>query len=553
MALKKSIIFTLLSVFILTAFLGACSSSSDKGKSSSRSEKSSSITSTEITSGTADDNNPKYGGEIKVAITSTPPTLDAMTTSAAATLMPMNHIYEMLVTYSEQSTIIPQLATKWDVDSDYKEFTFYLKKGVQFHNGNEMTAEDVKASFERYARIGYRKQQIFANLNRFEVVDSLTFKVVFNKSYPLFVNDLAFPSQGPIYIMPKELKDIDGGKLDNKQIIGTGPYQFEEFVPDQYIHLKKFDKYIPDTGIPASGFGGERIAYLDRINFLIVPEKTSRLNGLIAGEYDYAEELDPSSYYRLESEPNVRPDILSPVWTPHTIVNTLRGPLSNPKLRQAIRIALDDEAIMLAASGNKAFYHLKHSVFFPDQIWFSDIGKDKYNQKKVEEAKVLVKESGYNGEEIVYISNRDYEWMYQTSIALQSQLQNIGLNVKLKVVDWPTAVGYLLNNSYEKDFDLWVSGMGLYDVIDPSGLTSLFTSNILPYKSEEMKQAMTDGMNTADIEKRKAAYDKMMELIYRDVPIMVFGTMDTLNGCSEKYKGQKTWFALRFWNVWLEK
>jgi peptide/nickel transport system substrate-binding protein len=493
-----------------------------------------------------------------VAITATPPTLDLVTTSAASTMTMGFHIFEMLVAYNAESVVTPMLATSWEANADNTVFTFKMKEGVTFHNGSDFTSEDAKASIERYARVGYRKQALFSNMKSAEAPDPKTLVITLTKPTPLFINDLALTGMGPVVILPSEVcgKEHDYPNLTNDLLIGTGPYILEEFVPDDHITLKRFEKYVPDTGIKASGFVGERNAWFKEVKFVIAPEKASRLNGLISGEYQYAEELDVSTYDKLKGTEGIRPDIISPAWIPNTIINTMSGPMKDKKVRQAMVMALDDESCLIAATGNnKEFYEVNPSLFYSNQIWYSDIGKDKYNQKNIEGAKALLAESSYKGETIKWATTKDYEWMYQISVVAQQQLKEIGLNIELEVNDWPTMIGLLINGSRDKKWDLFSTGMSLYDVIDPTGMNGLLMKDavVLPYVSDEMDQIMKNGMSSSDQKVRKAEYDKMMTLFYEDVPFLVYGKTNTLNGASDKLMGEKSWFVTRMWNVWLKK
>lgn len=544
MSLKlKSVLLILLSALLI---LSACSARTSTNKSNDISK---AVNANDKQ--TASDEKPKMGGEIKVALGAAPPTLDLMFNSSTASRLIGMHIYESLVTWDYNYKLMPQLASSWDVSPDNKTYTFHLRKGVLFHNGKEMTADDVLASFERFKRISPRKQ-VLDPVADMKVVDPSTFQVNLKTPSPTFLEDIATPLP-PIVIMPKELANIDGGKLANNQIIGTGPYQLEDFVPDQYIKLKKFDKYVADTVHPASGFGGDRVAYLDRITFQIVPEKASRLNGLQAGEYDYAESIEPTAYDQIANSKTLKPVILSPYFKIWALVNTLKAPLNNPDLRQAILAALDENSIMLAASGNKALYKLDSSIFYPEQYWYSDAGKNLYNQNNIEKAKALVKKSGYHGEEIKLVTNKDYDFMYQASVALQGQLEKIGLNVKMEVVDWPTANKMMTTPSEWNQFDITYTGISVR--FDPTAYNMNFNSayQFQPYKSDEMDNLLKQGSSTADKATRKEAYDKVQELIYKDVPILQHGDVYTLNASSTKLKGEKPWYMMRFWNVWKDQ
>lgn len=492
----------------------------------------------------------KAGGELRVALAASTPSLDPMFTTTTQTRMFALHIYETLVTWDYNYKVIPQLATGWKIDNDAKTYTFELRKGVLFQNGKEMTSEDVLASFERFRKISPRKQ-IFDKVEAFQAPDASTFQITFKEPQPTFLQDLAIPLP-QVVIMPKEFADVEGGRLRNEQIVGTGPYQLEDYVPDQHLKLKRFDNYTAQKGTPPSGLGGERIAYLDRITFRFVPEKASRLNGLEAGEFDYAESLDASVFDRIQKSDKLKPVTMSPYFKVWAVFNTLKPPFNNVQLRQAVAMGLDQDAVMLAASGNKALYQLNHSLYYPDQFWYSDVGKSNYNQKKKDEAKELIKNSGYNGEEVVINTNKDYDFMYQASVVLQAQLKELGINARLNVLDWPTSSKISTDPKTWDQFNITYTGLSLR--FDPTGYNINFHSryNFWPYKNEELDRLIDEGMKHTDINTRKQSYDQMQELILKDVPIIQHGDVFTLNAATNKLQNDKPWYILRFWNVWME-
>lgn len=550
--MKKKITLMVAILLVFTMIATACGESDPSATEANGQDES------QADSTTSADGEPVMSEKIVVAISAMPPTLDMMQASAAATATMGFHIFEQLIIFNAESEITPQLATSWESNDNDTEFTFKLKEGVTFHDGSAFTSEDAKASLERYQRMGYRKDSVFADLISIETPDDTTLVITLSQSSPLFLYDLSLPGMGPIIMLPSEVCDSanDYPNLTDDKLIGTGPYMMSENVADDHITLKRFADFVPDTGIAASGFAGEKHVWFETVEFKVAPEKATRLNGLIAGEYQYAEELDITNYEKLNSTSGVRPEIISPSWIPIVIINTMEGPMADPKVRQAMLMALDDEMVMLGATGdNQDIYSLESSLFYTYQQWYSDVGDTKYNQKDIEGAKALLEEAGYNGETILWATTKDYDWMYQVAVVVQQQLAAIGMNIELQINDWPTQADLLVNNSRSKDWDLFSTGMSLFDVIDPTGLNGLLMKDtlVLPYESDEMDGYMKEGMSSSDVDIRKAAYNKMQALLYEDLPWIVFGKMNSLYGASDKLAGDSPWFVTRMWNVWLEE
>ena len=547
--MKKIIALLLVLVTILS--MAACGTKEDPPAADSSKDNASA----ENASDPAEKEDDAEPTHLRVAITATPPTLDIHTSGAGAILEPAEHIWERLFTMSSDSTVIPQLASSYDVNDDYTEFIIHLRKGILFHNLKEMTSADVIATFDRYAVVGYRAASVFGdNLVGYEAVDEYTVKVSFKKPFNLFILELANAAYGPIYIMPAEVKDVPANGLEAEHVIGTGPFKFVEFIPDQYFAMEKFEEYVPDTTQETTGFGGYREALVDKLTLYIVPEKTTRLNGLLTGEYDYVQELDTTSYYELEHNPNVKPDIAGDKWIPICLTNTMAGPLTDPKVVEAIRVGISDEAILLAAAGSEEFYTLNHSFFPVGSPYWSEAGSEYYNQGNIEVAKAILAESDYQGEEVIISTSQEYAWMYQFAVVLQSQLQAIGLNAVLDVVDWATVVERVGKDPTEKGYSFSTTGMALVDVFDPSSLNGLYATvnNATAYDSPRTRELLELISVETDIEVRKELTSELMTLIIKEMGVLCFGYMDTLAGASADYNGLETWYQIRMWNTTID-
>lgn len=372
---------------------------------------------------------PQTGGTLKIAINAQPPTLDPHVTTATATYELARNIFETLVTLNSKYQAVPMLAESVNQSEDGKTYTFNLRKGVKFHNGKEMKAEDVVASMNKWMAISSRGKTVLKG-GTFEAKDEYT--VVLNLPNPVVgvLETLAGAAQFAA-IMPKELVDA-AGPDGVKEYIGTGPFKMAEWKQDQYIHLTKYDQYSAlDT--PADGLAGKKEALVDEIFFNIVTDGSTRLAGIQTGEYDGAIWLPRDNYEQLKSMPNVKTSI--DFYGGHYIIfNKKKGVFSDVKMRQAVNAALDMDEIMLGTFANKDFYRLDHALMYKEQVdWYSEAGKELYNQKDAEKAKSLMQEAGYNGEEIRILTSRDYDHVYNASVVVKEQLEKIGMKVKLEV------------------------------------------------------------------------------------------------------------------------
>ena len=214
---------------------------------------------------------------LKVAIIGEPPSLDAHWTTATLTYDVTSHIYEPLFTLDERYGVVPMLAEGHAVADGGRTWTIRLRRGVPFHNGKELTADDVVASLGRWGRIATVGKALFKNVQALQARDRHTVEMRFGGCAGPVLSSLGNANQFPA-IYPKELVEAAGdGQI--KEFIGTGPFRFVERVPDRYTRLARFDRYAARAE-PPSGYGGRRTAGVGEIQFIPVPDVSVRTAGV---------------------------------------------------------------------------------------------------------------------------------------------------------------------------------------------------------------------------------------------------------------------------------
>jgi peptide/nickel transport system substrate-binding protein len=382
---------------------------------------------------------------IKAAMQTSAPTLDPHMSTNTVVQQIAVHVFEPLVAYGEDySEIVPVLAESWEMDSSGLRYTFHLQPKAKFSDGDPLTAEDVAASLHRLAEYSPISEE-FEMIEEIIVVDSLTITVVLDKKV-----DLVRLMAGPVTwqgIMKKDIAEAAGPEeIRIPNLIGTGPYKLVEWLPDIHVKLAKNTYYTPYTEAPRSGFGGKKDPIADEIYFIPVPEVSTRLAGLQAGEYDFAEALPVTSYRRLVADPGITPQVVKPAWALIWELNHQWAPMDNVVFRQALLAALDMDAVLkTVAMGDESFYRTQPSFWGPEQTLLHNMaGQEKYNQQNLPLAKRLLEEAGYDGEEIIILSNRDYDWMYRCTLAAAAQLEQAGIKVRIEFSDWNSQIGKAL-------------------------------------------------------------------------------------------------------------
>ena len=311
---------------------------------------------------------------------------------------------------------------------------------MQFHNGQELVADDVVASLSRWGKQSIYGKDLFSQVTSLKALDKYTVELTLKERTPVVLMNLAQPSSFAA-IYPKEIAEKFPPATKVTEFIGTGPYRFVEWKPDQHVRVARFDAYKARTE-KANGYGGAKQAYADEIRWVPVPDVASRVAQMETGELDYADDLSADAYDRLLKSPTARPVIGKLYLWIIMVLNKKEGLMTNQKLRQAMQAALDMESVMkVAAGGRSEFFRLGSSLVPPEVVaWHTNLPGLPYNIKDKARAKALLQEAGYKGEPIRVLTSQEYKWMYDTAIVTKQQLEEIGMNVELIVVDYATLI-----------------------------------------------------------------------------------------------------------------
>ncbi|WP_368653137.1 ABC transporter substrate-binding protein [Ornithinibacillus sp. 4-3] len=527
---RKGLFFILLAVAIIAV---GCGQSKDSHSDSDN----------EKDSGEAANQEEAAENRLRIALDAQPPNLDQPANTSTSGRDTSRLIFETLLTTDAEFKPVPMLAESVETE-DNKTYVFKLREGIKFHNGKEMTAEDVIASMERWLTKSTITGSIFGDAT-WTAEDDYTVVLELKEASSLTLDTIATSKQAPA-IMPKEVVE-DAGEDFVNEYIGTGPYKFEDWKQDQYIHFTKYDEY-QAVDKEADGLSGKKEALIDDIYFYIVPDTSTRLAGLQSGEYDFAYGIPYDSYELVTNDENLNAHITAS-GEQFLIFNTIEGPVSDFKLRQALNTAIDSEEIMNAAFPNPDLYTLK-SGYMDDNLvtWKSDAGKEYYNINNQEKAKELLAESDYQGEELRLLSTRDYDHHYNTAVVIQEQLTRIGVNVKLEIVDWPT----INSRQYEADtWDLYI--MGFSTVSTPPQFLGLSPTWAAGIEDEHVHEQMRALELAPTIEEAKEIWDDLQLYAWEELlPVSTLGAYHGLYASQKNVEGIEAFSGPIFWNVTIE-
>lgn len=479
----------------------------------------------------------KPGGTLRVGLSADPAELDPHKTNLTSAWHVIEHVYNGLVTTNPALEPVPALAESWEISEDGLTYTFNLRQGVMFHNGREMTAEDVKYSYERILdpETASPSAADLDNAQSIDVVDDYTVTVTLGSADSSFLAKLMGSS---LAIVPQEVVDAEGDLMNT--MVGTGPFKFVEYVPNSMLVVEANPDYW-EEGLP----------YLDGIEFQIVPENTARTTALSSGTVDFIEyapaqdlpifESDASIVVTGDENTNIR----------YFAFNLEREPFTDVRVRQAISMVVDRAPIIDAAifgAGQPT------NILFPETYWAGY--ESEIPAPDIEGAKALLAEAGYeDGFSTELHSWSQYPFLSNAAVVLQEQLTQIGIQSELRFEENAT----YLANYFASDFDISVTGTSAYvdpnDVIQ-SNFSSGSENNASNYSSEEMDELIVAGQEETDQEARAEIYQQIQELIKTDlpwVPLFIASQYEAMKDYVKGYEHYPTGSNLSLKQVWLDQ
>ncbi|MFM9918481.1 ABC transporter substrate-binding protein [Lacisediminihabitans sp. H27-G8] len=451
----------------------------------------------------------KDGGDLRAALTGEPDVLDPATSSIYTGAQVYEGIFSMLIDLDANGKFVPDLATKWKQD-DATTWTFTLVDNATFQNGEKFTSADVKYTFERL--LNPATASAYAGLySQIDSIDAPTpTSVVFHlkAAFGPFLTNLA--TNGEI-VNKKAIESSDPARNP----VGTGPFEFVEWVQGDHITLKKNPNYFK-KGLP----------HLDSITFKFLPVDQSRIDALSSGEIDWADAVPLQQVPALKKDPRFTL-VTSPVAgiPDYLALNTTKAPFNDPKVRQAIALAIDRSAIRDVAYLGTGELGLEEVP--TGSSWYNESGIFGAKQD-ITKAKKLMSEAGYgSGLKVEYLGLSQYPELLKTGQVVRDELKKIGIDMSIKAVDvsvWYDAFSsgdYQITSAYQER------------TIDPDNFYSLVIKaggpiNTTGYANPQVDALIDQAAASSDTKERESLYEKIRTQMTTDAPL-IFTHYETLN------------------------
>jgi ABC-type transport system substrate-binding protein len=503
----------------------------------------------------------KKGGTLRYAVHNAPAHFDVHQSGTVANIGPQSPMYDTLLRRSPKDgqTIIPDLAQRWEITPDNKKYTFYLRKGVKFHDGADFTAEDVKATYERIRNppkgVVIPRTPLFATVGEIVVVDPYKIEFRMTEPRPRAYMQGAFASGWNIIVRKKTLDDNQGNLRQVMNYPGTGPFR----------HVSRKDKEIwimernPD-------YWNKGLPLVDKLEIYHFLPFTPELGAsILSGRVDYARLLDPVSWRKVKETQGMtagvfNQSVIQAFWT-----NIEKNKaLADPKVRRAIHLAMDRHTLVEVVKDTApmqvgGFVYPFHEMSTPRADLEKKLGYQKDPKAAIQEAKRLMKEAGYaNGLKNLDFVVRDIPTFKLWAVAIQAMLkENLNIECNLRVVQ--TSVWF--DEAQAGTFDLAISAI-VSTLMDPSDIFSAWygkngPQNYSRWTNPAFHDLASQIERETDDARRKTMVRKAEDMLEMDPPLIPVSYEQIYDGWYNKVHGQNpsTYFGIydvvRWDNAWL--
>jgi peptide/nickel transport system substrate-binding protein len=433
------------------------------------------------------------GGRIIAAISGEPDQLDPHLTSAYASFQVLENVYDTLVQPDAELQFEPALAEDWEESDDQLTWTFTLREGVMFHNGRELTAEDVVFSYERIMDEGANAWR-FANVESVTAPDERTVEITVTQPSPnLLANIGAFKGMA---IVPSEI--VEDGTIGSEPV-GTGPFRFVSYSEGSNLVLEANPDYWGDG------------PHVEGVEYRFIAEGTVALTSLRTGEVHWTDNIPPQDVAGVLDDGDLESDAVAGNDYWYFAFNQEREPFDNPDVRRALAFGFDREAVTQAAKFDAATVN---QTAIPEGSFFhTDYAPFSYD---LDQARQLLEDAGVTDLEIDLMVTTEYEETIAAAQVLESQWSELGVTTSIRPLDFSA----WLDEQGEGNFDVFL--LGWLGNIDPDDFYyaqhhSEGGFNFHGYSNPEVDELLDAARTETDEDARKDLYDQAVELIVDEV------------------------------------
>ena len=507
--------------------------------------------------------NPKRGGVLRYGITMRPPHFDVHQSGTINSLGAQGCMFDNLIRHDPRDsgkTIIPDLAHSWEISKDAKTYTFFLRRGVQFHDGAELTAEDVKATFDRIVKppqgISIPRSVLFRAVGGITVPDKYTvqFKLSEPRSSSFMMS--AFASGWNVIVRKKTLEDANYNLRKVLNIPGTGPFRSVKYVENETWIMEKNPNYW-NTGLP----------YLDGIQFFsLLPFSSDLGSAILSNRVDYGRIVDPVTARKAKATPGMSATAFNQSVIQATWVNNRKKPLDDPRVRRALHLAFDRPVLIdvvkdVTPMRVGGFLYPFSDFATPPAELSKRVGYQEDSTAALKEARALLAAAGHgDGIKGLDFLVRDVASFKLWAQAIQAMLEE-GLKVECNLRTAVESVWF--DDMASGHFDLAI-GAVVSTLLDPSDYFNAWyrsggPQNYSVWHNEKFDALLSQIDSEVEPAKRAALIHQAEAIMEQDPPVLPVAWEQIIDVWWNYVKGHNpyeyfgVYDVVRFDTFWLDK
>jgi peptide/nickel transport system substrate-binding protein len=483
--------------------------------------------------------------------------LDPIWTTAYITRNHGYMVFDTLFALDSRFRPHPQMVGDYEISPDKLVYSFVLRDGLKFHDGQSVRGADCTASLKRWMARDSFGQSLVPVIKEMEGGDDKSFTIRLKEPFPLLIDALAKVSSLVPVIMPERLAKTDPYQQIT-EMVGSGPFKFAaaEFQPgNKAVYVKNVD-YVPRDEPPDWASGG-KVVKVDRVEWLNVPDAMTKVVALGAGEVDWWENPALDVVPALAANPDIMITDLDPLGIMDMLrFNHLHAPFDNVKMRQAVLAVADQADFMTAVAGDQKYWQICASFFTCGTPMASNAGSTALTGKRdFDKAKKLISEAGYKGEPIVVLDAVDQPNVHAQALVTADLLKKLGLNVELAVSDWGNVVIRRASKKpvAEGGWNIFCTGWSGADQLDPTlnqGLRTNGEAGFFGWPTDEKIEALrAQWIKASDSEARQEIAAKIQERAFEVVPYIPTGLYAPKTAYRKNIRGVIQGPAIFQWNI----
>jgi len=482
--------------------------------------------------------------------------LDPIWTTAYIT---RNHgylVYDTLFGTDEHQQIKPQMVDHFSVSPDGLKYTFTLRAGLRWHDGQPVRSEDCVESLKRWGKRDRFGRLLMAHTGKILPADQRSFTLELAEPFGPVLEALGKPSNNVPFMMPARIAATPPDQ-QVKEVLGSGPFKFarDEWQPGQQAVYVRNSDYAPRDEEPSGSTGGKK-AYLDRVIWQYIPDPADAADALERGDVDWWEQPPLDFIPKIEQNPSLRTFLADPHGTQGWLrPNHLHPPFNKKKARQALLHMMDQITYLAWAHGQSKYYRPCYSVFACGSPYATQIGADPMVKHDLDRARRLVEESGYDGRPVVVIHVTDIPFINAATIVTRQRLESIGFHVVLKTMDWSTNVAVRARKDPPDKggwniVHTWFAAADVFNPLVHNGISGAGPDAWFGWPDvPRIEKLTTEWVRATDLARRRRLAEEIQKVALDEVTYVPWGEWFQPMALRKEVQGLLGFTAPVFWNV----